>query len=203
MRDPRARDCSRPCRTSAGRAPPSLGVAPSGALDRGAARTANRLVGNPEGAAGIEVTMGGLRVVAQRDLWFAVTGAWGPIRLGAAHEVDPYEAHAWPAGAELHLDWFGHGARAYLAVRGGLEAPAVLGSRVDRPAGGHRPRAAARRRSTLPVGDEPHDPIPVAVAGARGAHRTTTSSRSSSPRARGPTGSRHPPIERSSSRSGP
>jgi allophanate hydrolase subunit 2 len=42
----------------------SVGVAVSGALDRTALRTANRLLGNPEGAAGIEVTMGGLRAVA-------------------------------------------------------------------------------------------------------------------------------------------
>ncbi|QIG41092.1 5-oxoprolinase/urea amidolyase family protein [Microbacterium sp. 4R-513] len=106
----------------------ALGVAPSGALDRGALRTANRLVGNDEGAAGIEVTMGGFRAVAVADLWFAVAGAWGPIRLDG-HEVDPYEAHPWPGGAELNLDWFAHGARAYLAVRGGFDGPAVLGSR--------------------------------------------------------------------------
>lgn len=106
----------------------SLGVAGSGALDRAALQTANRLVGNPEDAAAIEVTMGGLRAVAIRDLWFAVTGAWGPIRIDG-HSVDPYEAHAWPAGSELHLDWFTHGARAYLAVRGGVDAEAALGSR--------------------------------------------------------------------------
>ncbi|MFH8252185.1 5-oxoprolinase/urea amidolyase family protein [Microbacterium sp. B2969] len=107
----------------------SLGVAPSGALDRGALRTANRLVGNREGAAGVEVTMGGFRAVAEADLWFAVAGAWGAVRLDG-REVDPYEAHAWAAGAELHLDWFAHGARAYLAVRGGLDARTVLGSRA-------------------------------------------------------------------------
>lgn len=104
------------------------GIAVSGAADRSALRTAHRLLGNAETAAGIEVTMGGLRAVAQHDLWFAVTGAWGPIRLDG-REVDPYEAHPWPAGAELHLDWFAHGARAYLAVRGGIAAPASIGSR--------------------------------------------------------------------------
>ena len=108
----------------------ALGVAPSGALDRGALRTANRLVGNPEGAAGIEVTMGGLRAVAEHDLWFAVAGAWGPLRIDG-RELDPYEAHEWPAGGELHLDWFTHGARAYLAVRGGLDGMPVLGSRAS------------------------------------------------------------------------
>jgi KipI family sensor histidine kinase inhibitor len=138
----------------------ALGVAPSGALDRGAARTANRLVGNPEGAAVIEVTMGGFRAVATRDAWFAVTGAWGPIRL-AGHEVDPYAAHAWAAGEELHLDWFAHGARGYLAVRGGIDAHEVLGSRstdVLAGIGPHRLRAG----DELSAGEEPVTPIPVA-----------------------------------------
>jgi len=145
----------------------SLGVAPSGALDRASARTANRLVGNPEGAAVIEATMGGLRVVALRDLWFAVAGAWGPIRL-AGHEVDPYEAHAWAAGAELHLDWFAHGARAYLAVRGGLHAREVLGSRSTDVLAGIGPERL-RAGDALPVGVEPRDPIPIPALAPWGA----------------------------------
>jgi KipI family sensor histidine kinase inhibitor len=104
------------------------GIAVSGAADRAALRTANRLVGNAEHAAGIEVTMGGLRAVALQDAWFAVTGAWGPITLDG-HAVDPYEAQAWPAGAELEVGWFAHGARAYLAVRGGIDAAPTAGSR--------------------------------------------------------------------------
>lgn len=108
----------------------SVGIAQSGALDRGALRTANRLLGNPEGAAAIEVTMGGFRAVAERDLWFAVAGAWGDIRLGD-QLVDPYQAHPWRSGTELHLDWFAHGARSYLAIRGGIDAPEVVGSRAS------------------------------------------------------------------------
>lgn len=145
----------------------ALGVAGSGALDRGALRTANRLVGNAEGAAGVEVTMGGFRAVAARDLWFAVTGAWGPIRL-AGREVDPYEAHAWPAGAELHLDWFSHGARAYLAVRGGLRGRTALGSSSTDVMAGLGP-APLRAGYTIGVGDEASDPVPVSPPAAWGA----------------------------------
>ncbi|MGN8553488.1 UNVERIFIED_CONTAM: urea amidolyase family protein [Microbacterium sp. SLM126] len=145
----------------------SLGVAGSGALDRAALRTANRLVGNAEPATGIEVTMGGLRAVAVRDLWFAVTGAWGPIRL-AGREVDPYEAHAWPAGAELHLDWFAHGARAYLAVRGGLDGRAVLGSRSADLLAGLGP-AALRPGEGVAVRSDESAPIPVAPPAPWGA----------------------------------
>ncbi len=64
----------------------SVGVSTSGALDRAALRTANRLVGNAEGATVIEVTMGGFRATADADLWFAVTGAWGSIRLGGTRD---------------------------------------------------------------------------------------------------------------------
>nr|WP_167039795.1 urea amidolyase family protein [Microbacterium ulmi] len=136
----------------------SLGVAPSGALDRSALRTANRLVGNPEDAAGVEVTMGGLRAVAERDTWFAIAGAWGRVELDG-RDVDPYEAHAWPAGAELHLDWFAHGARAYLAVRGGVDTATALGSSATDVLAGLGP-APLHAGDALAVGTA-SAPIPV------------------------------------------
>ncbi len=155
----------------------SLGVASSGALDRAALRAANRLVGNSEAAAGIEITMGGFHAVAERDGWFAVTGAWGRVLLDG-HEVDPYEAHAWPAGAELEVDWFTHGARAYLAVRGGIEATRMLGSQSTDVLAGLGPPplragdvlAAGTRAAPIPPQDiapwgPPHDDeIEVALA---------------------------------------
>ena len=145
----------------------AVGVAVSGALDRTALRTANRLLGNPEGTAAIEVTMGGWRAVAETDLWVAVTGAWGPLRLDG-RGIDPYEAHAWPAGAELHLDWFAQGARAYVAVRGGIDAPTVLGSRATDLLAGLGP-AALRAGDRVVVGVAPNTPIPVAPLNAWGA----------------------------------
>ncbi|GAA5202285.1 5-oxoprolinase/urea amidolyase family protein [Microbacterium jejuense] len=145
----------------------AVGVAVSGALDRTALRTANRLLGNPEGAAAIEVTMGGWRAVADSDAWVAVTGAWGPVRLDG-REVDPYAAHAWPAGTELHIDWFTHGARAYVAVRGGIDAQAVLGSRATDLLAGLGP-AVLRAGDRVAVGDVPATPIPVAPPQSWGA----------------------------------
>ncbi len=145
----------------------SLGVAPSGAMDRTALRTANRLLGNPEGAATVEVTMGGFRAVAERDCWFAVTGGWGDIRLGET-TVDPYAAHPWRRGTELHLDWFARGARAYLALRGGVLAPEVLGSRsTDLLAGlGPAPLAAGDH---VAIGPEPVTGIPALESALWGA----------------------------------
>lgn len=145
----------------------SIGVAVSGALDRGALRTANRLLGNRESAAGIEVTMGGLRAVAETDLWVAVTGAWGPIRLDG-RDLDPYQAHEWRAGTELHIDWFAHGARAYVAVRGGFDGNEVLGSRATDLLAGLGPARlqagdAVRVRAD---GESPIPPAPLSPWGA-------------------------------------
>jgi biotin-dependent carboxylase-like uncharacterized protein len=105
-----------------------LGVSPSGAADRAAFALANRLVGNPEGAAVIEITIGGLVIMVERLAWLAVTGA--PTQL----EVDgrPTASHtpiALRPGAELRVDPPPHGVRNYLAVRGGLQVPKTLGSR--------------------------------------------------------------------------
>lgn len=137
----------------------ALGVGRSGAADRPALRTANRLVGNPEGAAGVEITMGGFRAVAERDAWIAVAGAWGPIELDG-HAIDPYTAHRWPAGSALRLGTFAHGIRAYLAVRGGIDAPEVLCSRsADVLAGLGMPRLAAG--DALAIGATPAEHVPA------------------------------------------
>lgn len=127
------------------------GVAVSGAADRAALRTAHRLLGTREDAAGIEVVMGGFRAVAETDLHVVVTGAWGPIRL-AGRAIDPYTVHAWRRGAELHLDGFTHGARAYVAIRGGLGSAPVVGSRSTDTLSGLGP-APLRAGDTLARAD--------------------------------------------------
>jgi biotin-dependent carboxylase-like uncharacterized protein len=105
-----------------------LGVTRSGAADRAALRLANRLVGNPEAAAGLEVTLGGLAVRAGSACTVAVTGACCPVTLNGVPQ--PRNAVlALPAGARLGLGPAGAGVRAYLAVRGGIDVPPVLGSR--------------------------------------------------------------------------
>ncbi len=129
------------------------GVAFSGAADRAALRTGNRLVGNAEGAAGLEITLGGFRAVAADDLWIAVTGGWGPLRVGDL-EVDPFRAVRWPAGATLEVGPLAHGARAFLAVRGGVAGPAVLGSRATDVLAGLGPRPLASGDTVALSGEE-------------------------------------------------
>ncbi|WP_395245783.1 biotin-dependent carboxyltransferase family protein [Agromyces sp. MMS24-K17] len=136
-----------------------LGVTRSGALDRGALALANRLVGNPDDAAAVELVGGGFRARFDGEAWFALTGAWGGIRLDG-RRLAPYTAARAAAGAELEVGPPERGIRSYLAVRGGLDVPAVLGSRSrDTLAGlGPEPLRAGDR---LPVGAEPGASVPV------------------------------------------
>lgn len=136
-----------------------LGVARSGALDRGALALANRLIGNPDGAAGLELVGGGFRARFDAETWFAVAGAWGGLRLDG-RRIAPYTAARATAGGELEVEAPQRGIRSYLAVRGGLDVPAVLGSRSrDTLAGlGPAPLAAGDR---LGIGAEPAASVPV------------------------------------------
>jgi biotin-dependent carboxylase-like uncharacterized protein len=127
-----------------------LAVGRSGACDRGALRLANRLVGNDEGAAVIEATAGGLVLRARGPLVVAVTGALAPIEVDG-READPYAPVALGDGAELRLGRPSDGLRTYVAARGGIDVPPVLGSRsTDVLAGIGPPPLAAG--AVLPVG---------------------------------------------------
>jgi biotin-dependent carboxylase-like uncharacterized protein len=106
----------------------SIGVTRSGAADRASAALANRLVGNDPTAAVVEVTAGGLRVRAERAVLVAVTGAPAPLDVDG--KPAPLDAPlTLRPGAVLTLGMPAIGLRSYLAVRGGIDAPSVLGSR--------------------------------------------------------------------------
>ncbi|MGR6743279.1 carboxyltransferase domain-containing protein [Microbacterium sp. F1-18] len=140
-----------------GRAADGIGAA--GAADPAAWALANRLLGNREGAAAIEVAVGGLRAVAERDLTVVVTGAWAPVVIDG-RVGDPFVVHRWPTGAELRLDGFLAGSRAYLAVRGGWDVAPVAGSRSTDTLAGLGP-APLREGDVVPVGDDVAGPVPV------------------------------------------
>lgn len=104
-----------------------LGVPRSGALDAAALRLGNRLVGNPESAAGLETTMTGVRFVAEVALRFAVTGAACVVAVNGREQ--PWGAAvSVPEKAEVVLGPATIGLRSYLCIAGGLTVPAVLGS---------------------------------------------------------------------------
>jgi biotin-dependent carboxylase-like uncharacterized protein len=130
----------------------ALGIGRSGACDRASAALANRLVGNPADAAVLEVTFGGLAVRAESDLLVVTTGARCP---GAPHAAPTLLRR----GQELRLGAPAAGLRTYLAVRGGIDVPPVLGSRATDVLAGLGPAVVAVG-DVLPVG-EPTAPPPV------------------------------------------
>lgn len=122
------------------------GVTRSGACDRASYRRGNRLVGNPPGAASLEVTLGGLVLRAESAVTVAVTGAPCPgAPLDAPHRLAP--------GDELRLGVPVTGVRTYVAVRGGIDVDPVLGSRSTDTLSGLGP-APLRPGDVLPVGRE-------------------------------------------------
>jgi KipI family sensor histidine kinase inhibitor len=110
-----------------------LGVPCSGAADSASLRLANRLTGNSESAAGLEITLGRAELRFAGDALVAVTGA--PTRLtmaggpGGPQEAQFGTAFDVAAGSVLRLAAPAAGVRTYLAVRGGIDGPVVLGSR--------------------------------------------------------------------------
>lgn len=107
-------------------------VSPSGAWYRQSHRLAQRLVGNPEQAAGLECVGGGLHLRALRAITIAVTGAPGPVyrrQQGVRTAVDAFTALTLAAGNELIIGAATTGLRRYVALRGGIDTPEILGSR--------------------------------------------------------------------------
>jgi biotin-dependent carboxylase-like uncharacterized protein len=130
-----------------------LGVPPSGAVDLPALTSANRLVGNPPGAAGIEAVLGGLALRAGCPCLVAVTGASARVRLGSS-EVRFGTAVRLSAGDELRVGTARTGLRCYVAISGGVAVPAELGSRSTDVLSGIGP-APLSDGDELPLGDEP------------------------------------------------
>ncbi|MDJ1434520.1 biotin-dependent carboxyltransferase family protein [Halostagnicola sp. A-GB9-2] len=104
-----------------------IGMPPSGAMDSYAHTVANYLVGNEADAATIEMTYQGITATVREDAVIAVTGA----DMSPSVNGDPigmWETVAVEAGDELAISFATDGARAYLAVAGGIDVPNVMGS---------------------------------------------------------------------------
>jgi biotin-dependent carboxylase-like uncharacterized protein len=130
-----------------------LGVPPSGGLDQHALALANRLLGNPPGAAALETTLDGVALRPDCECRVAVTGA------AAAVSIDGHPA-AWgatidvPAGARLEIGTASAGLRSYVAVAGGVCTEMVLGSRSQDVLSGLG-RGPLRDGDRLALGDGP------------------------------------------------
>jgi biotin-dependent carboxylase-like uncharacterized protein len=139
-----------------------LGVPRSGAADGPALRLANRLVGNPEDAAGLESTLSGCAVRVGAAMAVAVTGARAAVRVGG-------RAAGWgvplsvAAGELVEVGPARAGLRGYLAVGGGIAVEPVLGSRSTDTLSGLGP-PVLRDGDVLPVGAPAGPPAPVDLA---------------------------------------
>jgi KipI family sensor histidine kinase inhibitor len=161
-----------------------LGVSASGALDRSSLRRANRIVGNQPSAAVVESVAGGLRVQAVGDQVLAVAGAPSALTVMTPSDGDGDDsgneqvrtvpmatAFALLDGEILTVGAPARGFRSYLAIRGGVDAESVLGSRSTDTMSGIGPAplaagqvlAAGRTTASNVVGDpEPQPEFPDA-----------------------------------------
>jgi antagonist of KipI len=134
------------------------GVPVCGAMDASALRVANLLVGNPENAAALEVTLLGPTLELSGDVLLSVTGADLSASLDERPLAPGRTVHA-RAGSRLAFGARVGGCRAYVGFAGGIAVPPVLGSRSTYLAG----RLGGLRGRALVSGDE----LPLGEPGVR------------------------------------
>ncbi len=130
-----------------------LGIPLSGGMDRYSLRCANMLVGNDEGAAVLEAVFLGPEIEFTADATVAVTGADLPPKLDGEPR-DSWTSFEVKAGQVLSFEFLKAGARAYIAVSGGIDVPVMLGSRSTYSLGalgGHKGRPLVAG-DELPIG---------------------------------------------------
>ena len=128
-----------------------LGVGRSGAFDTQSHRLANRLVGNDQSAATIEMTLGGMAFRLLHAATIALTGA--QATLSGSRPLDWNTPITLPAGSTVEIGAPREGLRSYLAVRGGIASTPVLGSRSTDTLSGLGP-PMPRTGDVLPIGTD-------------------------------------------------
>jgi biotin-dependent carboxylase-like uncharacterized protein len=137
-----------------------LRVPRAGAVDLPALLLANRLVGNPPTAAGLEITVTGCTLRFDAATVIAVTGAEVTrLRIGT-RPADLGVPVPVPAGAVVEIGPARTGLRSYLAIAGGIGVKPVLGSRATDTLSGLGP-PVLRNGDVLPVGPPGGAPAPV------------------------------------------
>jgi len=135
------------------------GVPVAGAMDRSALRAANTIVGNDADAAGLEITLLGPELRFEQNSIVAISGADLGARVND-RDMPMNTVGMCRDGSQLRFTGRRHGGRAYLAVRGGLDVPRVLGSRSThvRAAMGGMDGRPLRAGDRVPIGvHESHD----------------------------------------------
>lgn len=142
----------------------AAGLSQGGALDEYSFLWANRLLGNRQDAAALEITLGQLTLVAQAATSIAITGAAIPVFLNQ-QPLMPWASTNIQAGDVLSVGFFnGHGTRLYIAVKGGFEAPEFYHSKscvIREGLGGHHQGLPVAANQTLHF--TPSQPQPVRI----------------------------------------
>ncbi len=138
------------------------GVPVAGPMDTYSHRRANRLAGNPDNAAALEVTLLGPELEADGDIVCAIAGAEFALTVDGA-PVDAARAFVATAGARVRFGARRSGTRATLAVRGGFDVPPALGSRATSVVSRMGPLGGR----ALAAGDV----LPIGPAGTVASHR--------------------------------
>ena len=138
------------------------GFFPAGPMDHVAFRAANLLAGNPESAAGLEVTLGGVALRLDAEATVGVAGAEAEVTLDGKR-LPLWESRRAAAGAELRISVsHGPGFRIYVGVSGGIDVPPLFGSRATYTMGalGGLEGRALRAGDRLALGEEGADGAP-------------------------------------------
>lgn len=135
-----------------------LGVTPGGAADTLSLRIGNRLLGNHDNAAAVEMTFVGATLETETDITLVLTGARAAAIItqpsGVLSEVSFWTPFTLRTGERLRIAAIQHGCRAYLCAHGGFDVPVVLcgrGTHLAAAFGGHEGRLL-RAGDVLPTG---------------------------------------------------
>lgn len=140
----------------------NIGVSPSGPMDAYAMGMANALVGNPIGTCAMEITMTGPSLMFHTDAIVALTGGCFVAELDDGKPVEYWTPFRVPSGSTLNIGQLAGvsaeqkgGKIAYLAIRGGFDAPKYLGSSSTFPTGqfGGLTGSFLSTGDFLPIGD--------------------------------------------------
>src|SRR6266566_7661293 len=139
-----------------------FGVSFGGALDWHALRVANLLIGNDESDAGLEITLGGLRMRFEDKRVIAWCGGEFDVRVGSK-PLPAGHSCLLDADDELTINQPKIGCRAWLTISGGIDVPLVLGSRSTdlRANFGGLDGRALRDGDVLPLARRPGSPTPA------------------------------------------
>ena len=109
-----------------------LGLSNGGPLDQTAFAWANRLVHNPVNATALEISLGGLELLAQLDTLLSLTGGDAPLHINE-RAVESWRSHRIRAGDTIRVGFARQFCRAYLAVAGGFAIAPQFGSSATVP----------------------------------------------------------------------